>query len=112
MSKKVVIFGIGDFAQVADVYLTEDSPHEVVAFTVNQKYVLETLDDLHRLSLKGFAFNALTSYSDPEHIRDDLFYADPSWLFDHCKRSYSGQVALLHDYGLYEFTILVRKNLE
>ncbi len=39
MSKSVVIFGIGDFAQVADVYLTEDSPHEVVAFTVNQKYV-------------------------------------------------------------------------
>ena len=77
-----------------------------------KEYVLETLDDLHRLSLKGFAFNALTSYSDPEHIRDDLFYADPSWLFDHCKRTYSGQVALLHDYGLYEFTILVRKNLE
>ena len=77
-----------------------------------KEYVLETLDDLHRLSLKGFAFNALTSYSDPDHMRDDLFYADPSWLFDHCKRTYSGQVALLHDYGLYEFTILVRKNLE
>jgi len=75
-------------------------------------YVLETLDNLHRLSLKGFAFNALTSYSDLEYMRDDLFYAEPSWLFDHCKRTYSGQVALLHDYGLYEFTILVRKNLE
>ena len=77
-----------------------------------KEYVLETLNELHRLSLKGFAFNALTSYSDPEHMRDDLYYADPSWLFDHCKRAYSGQVALLHDYGLYEFTILVRKNLE
>lgn len=44
-------------------------------------YVLETLDDLHRFSLEGFAFNALTSYSDPEHMRDDLFYADPNWLF-------------------------------
>ena len=75
------------------------------------EYVLETLDALHRLSLKGFAFNALTSYSDPERMRDDLFYADPSWLFDHCKRTYSGQVALLHDYGLYEFTILARKDL-
>ena len=68
------------------------------------QYVLETLDDLHRLSLKGFAFNSLTSYSDPEYMRDHLFYSDPRWLFDHCKRSYSGQVALLHDYGLYEFT--------
>jgi len=75
-----------------------------------KEYVLEILDDLHRLSLKGFAFNALTSYSDPEHMRDDLFYTDPSWVFDHCMRTYSGQVALLHDYGLYEFTVLVRKN--
>ena len=75
-----------------------------------KEYVLETLDELHRLSMKGFAFNALTSYSDPDHMRDDLYYADPSWLFDHCKRTYSGQVALLHDYGLYEFTILVREN--
>lgn len=39
MSKKLVIFGIGDFAQVADVYLTEDSPYEVVAFTVNEQYI-------------------------------------------------------------------------
>jgi SAM-dependent methyltransferase len=77
-----------------------------------KEYVIETLGDLHRLSLKGFAFNALTSYSDPEYMRDNLFYADPTWLFDHCKRTYSGQVALLHDYGLYEFTILVRKNLQ
>ena len=77
-----------------------------------KSHVLDTLNEIHRLSLKGFAFNSLTSYSDPEHMRDDLFYADPSWLFDHCKRTYSGQVALLHDYGLYEFTILVRKNLE
>jgi sugar O-acyltransferase (sialic acid O-acetyltransferase NeuD family) len=42
MSKKIVIFGIGDFAQVADVYLTEDSPHEVIAFTVNQEYIEDT----------------------------------------------------------------------
>jgi sugar O-acyltransferase (sialic acid O-acetyltransferase NeuD family) len=42
MSKSVVIFGIGDFAQVADVYLSEDSPHEVVAFTVDQEYIEAT----------------------------------------------------------------------
>jgi sugar O-acyltransferase (sialic acid O-acetyltransferase NeuD family) len=32
---KVVIFGTGEFAQVAAVYLEVDSPHEVVAFTVD-----------------------------------------------------------------------------
>jgi SAM-dependent methyltransferase len=73
------------------------------------KYVLETLDQLDALSQRGFAFNALTSYSDPERMRADLYYADPAVLFDLCKRRYSRHVALLPDYGLYEFTILVRR---
>jgi SAM-dependent methyltransferase len=72
------------------------------------RYFLDTLDDMASLSVRGFAFNALTSYSDPDRRRPDLFYADPAALFDHCKRRYSRFVALLHDYPLYEFTMLVR----
>ena len=72
-------------------------------------YVLRTVETLDGLGRDGFAFNMLTSYSDPERMRADLYYADPCAMFDHCKRSFSRQVALLHDYGLYEFTILVRK---
>jgi SAM-dependent methyltransferase len=71
-------------------------------------YVLDTLGSLHRLSRVGFAFNMLTKYSDPDRTRPDLYYGDPSLFFDHCKRHFSRNVALLHDYGLYEFTILVR----
>lgn len=33
--KRVVIFGGGDQARTAYVYLSEDSPHEVVAFTAH-----------------------------------------------------------------------------
>lgn len=36
---KVVIFGIQDFASLAHFYLNEDSPHEVVAFTVTRDYM-------------------------------------------------------------------------
>ena len=72
-------------------------------------YLQATLDVLDRTSSFGFAFNCLTSYSDEDKKRDYLYYADPCRLFDLCKRRYSRQVALLHDYGLYEFTILVRK---
>lgn len=68
-----------------------------------------TLDILDRTSFFGFAFNCLTSYSDADRMRNYLYYADPCALFDLCKRRYSRNVALLHDYGLYEFTILVRK---
>jgi SAM-dependent methyltransferase len=74
-----------------------------------RSYLEETLDILDRTSNLGFAFNCLTSYSDQDKMRDDLYYADPCDLFDLCKRRYSQNVALLHDYGLYEFTILVRK---
>jgi hypothetical protein len=72
-------------------------------------YIESMLEVLDRTSRLGFAFNCLTSYSDRDKMRDDLYYADPRRLFDLCKRRYSRDVALLHDYGLYEFTLLVRK---
>lgn len=74
-----------------------------------RNYLETTLDMLEKTSELGFAFNCLTAYSDEDKKRDYLYYADPCWLFDLCKKRYSRQVALLHDYGLYEFTILVRK---
>jgi len=74
-------------------------------------YLETTLELLDRTSRVGFAFNCLTSYCDADKMRDYLYYADPCVLFDLCKRRYSRNVALLHDYGLYEFTVLVRKQL-
>jgi SAM-dependent methyltransferase len=72
-------------------------------------YILDTLSAMSAASSKGFAFNALTTYSDKDKMRPDLFYSDPLFLFDYCKRNFSKEVALLHDYGIYDFTILVRK---
>ncbi|WP_338815497.1 acetyltransferase (plasmid) [Bernardetia sp. Wsw4-3y2] len=37
--KKVIIFGIQDFAELAHYYLTNDSEYEVVAFCVNEEYM-------------------------------------------------------------------------
>lgn len=74
-----------------------------------QKYMEETVDALFEYSEKAFSFNCLTTYSDAEKMREDLFYSDPCFWFDRCKKRYSREVALLHDYGLFEFTILVRK---
>jgi hypothetical protein len=74
-----------------------------------QDYILRTVDDMAELATAGIAFNALTSYSDPEKQRDDLHYSDPRELFDHCMRTISRRVAVLHDYGHFDFTIIVRK---
>ncbi len=103
---------------------TEDVPevdYAVVSGTFNMKLdakdedwtalVLDNLMRMNRLSQRGFAFNMLTKYSDPEFMRPDLYYADPCFFFDFCKRNFSKNVALLHDYGLYDFTILVRKDV-
>lgn len=73
------------------------------------RHALEVVDRIAALGTRGFAFNVLTSYSDSDRMRNDLYYADPCFWFDHCKRRYSRNVALLHDYDLYEFTMLVRK---
>ncbi|MEC5217580.1 sugar O-acyltransferase (sialic acid O-acetyltransferase NeuD family) [Actimicrobium sp. GrIS 1.19] len=38
---KVILFGVKDFAELAHYYLTHDSQHVVVAFSVNQEYLPE-----------------------------------------------------------------------
>jgi SAM-dependent methyltransferase len=72
-------------------------------------HILGTLKEMDAASARGFAFNCLTKYSDAALMQEYLYYADPSRLFDYCKTHFSKNVALLHDYGLYEFTIVVRK---
>jgi len=74
-----------------------------------KKYILTVLDQMNRASLKGFSFNILSIYSDRAFRRNDLYYADPKFFFDYCKRKFSPHVTLVHSYGMYEFTILLFK---
>lgn len=71
------------------------------------KYVLNTLDDMNEYSEKGFAFNLLTNQVD--FMREDLFYADPTFFFNLCREKYSRKVSLYHNYDLWEWTIIVSK---
>src|SRR5689334_24447774 len=38
---KVIIFGVQDFAQLAKFYFEHDSEHEVIAFSVHERYLPE-----------------------------------------------------------------------
>lgn len=76
------------------------------------EYVIKTLVRMDELAIRGFSFNLLTKYSDADHMRPDLYYADPGLMFDICKRRFSRNVAILHDYDLYDFTVIVRKQLD
>ncbi len=72
--------------------------------------VLATIHKMNDKSKHGFSFNSLTKYSDKEFMREELYYADPCLFFDYCKLNFSKNVALLHDYNQYDFTIIVRKS--
>jgi sugar O-acyltransferase (sialic acid O-acetyltransferase NeuD family) len=56
---KTIIFGLNDFAELAHYYLTTDSPHEVVAFTVNREYIGENT------TFKGLP---VVAFEDMEHL--------------------------------------------
>jgi SAM-dependent methyltransferase len=75
------------------------------------QFVIKSLTEMNDASTRGFSSNFLTKYSDADRMRPDLYYADPAFLFDYCKTHFSKNVALLHDYNLYDFTIIVRKDL-
>lgn len=77
-----------------------------------ERHVRDTIDRLAALSLRGFAFNMLTSHADADRMRADLYYGDPAAWLTYCLRRFPRSVALLHDYQLYEFTMLVRTGLD
>jgi len=95
---------IADFAIASGIFNVKgDVPNETW-----HRYVLRTIDVIARAGRLGFAFNVLSLSSDPDRRRLNLYYADPVEMLVHCLAQYGRSVALLQDYGLYEFTIVVR----
>ena len=93
-----------DFAIASGIFNVKgDAPNAVWTH-----YVRQTIDVLARAGRRGFAFNVLSLSSDPERRRPNLYYADPADMLAHCLSHYGRSVALLQDYGLYEFTVVVR----
>ena len=75
----VVVFGVGQWAELAHFYLTHDSPHDVVAFTVDRDYLeVETwnglpvvpFDDLEaRFPPDAFKMFIPMSFKKMNHVR-------------------------------------------
>ena len=78
-------------------YLLESDPEE------SMKKIIAKLFDL---SLKGIAFNSLSSWSKVK--QEDEFYADPLKTLEFC-RTLSPFVTMRHDYHPSDFTIYVRQ---
>lgn len=63
MKEKIVIFGNSEFAQLAKYYFETDSPHKVVAFTTDEKYI--TGNSFEQLPL--VAFEQVEEHYPPEY---------------------------------------------
>lgn len=97
--------------------VTETADYTFVSGTFNVRldadaadwdaYVKGRLEALYAKSTRGLAFNLLTSHVDWR--ADRLFYADPADYVDFCKTRLSRYVTLSHDYGLFEWTMLVSR---
>jgi sugar O-acyltransferase (sialic acid O-acetyltransferase NeuD family) len=81
---KVIIFGVQDFAQLAHFYLKHDSEHEVVAFSVHERYLpaTKTFQDLPVVGFENidqayppadFRFFAPLSPSRMNRLREDVY---------------------------------------
>ena len=93
-----------DFAVASGIFNVKGD----VSIDVWARYVRDTVDILARAGERGFAFNVLSLSSDPERRSPNLYYADAAEMLSYCLGRYGRSVALLQDYGLYEFTLVVR----
>jgi SAM-dependent methyltransferase len=71
-------------------------------------HVKECVRGMAARSRCAIAFNMLSIHSDEDKRQSYLHYADPAGIFDWCKREITPDVALFHDYGHWDFTILLR----
>ena len=116
VAKQFVDKSRAEFIQSPRVTLKADYSFVSGTFNVNleandelwTEYVKESLLNLATMSVKGFAFNLLRT--NVEWKQDSLYYGDPLIFFDFCKNNISPYVSVLSDYGLFEWTIVVRKN--
>lgn len=72
-------------------------------------YIDSALATLAQYGRRGFGFNMLSLSSDPDKRSPNLYYASPVQTLEMCLNRFGRHVALLQDYGLWEFTILVRQ---
>lgn len=81
---KVVVFGVSQWAELAHFYLTHDSPHDVVAFTLDRDYIESTnykgspvvpFDEVgQHYSPEEFKMFIPMSFKKMNHVRADKYY--------------------------------------
>lgn len=105
---KIELVNTSNIIHTADYSFTSGTFH--VRLDIPEKewrnLVLYQIDSMYKKSRRGLAFNCLTNRTD--YKRSHLWYTDPEELLQYCKRL-GGKTTLIQNYGLFDFTILIRK---
>lgn len=106
MTKRLVIFGSGDIAQLAHFYFSTDSDYEVVCFTVDSAYITEPTfcglpvvpfeEVATRYSPEGHDFFVALSYSKLNEVRKEKYLAAKA-LGYHLTSFISSRATVLND---------------
>lgn len=73
-----------------------------------RQFIKRTLFEMHSASLKGFAANFLARPTSKGIGPSELYQTDPDYWVRYCEASFHANVECLSDYGMREFTLLVR----
>lgn len=79
----------------------------------NWKFITETIEKMFIATNRAVSFNALSTYVDYQD--KELYYSNPTKLFDYCKTMITAKVTLRHDYLIkensipFEFTMHLKK---
>jgi SAM-dependent methyltransferase len=75
-----------------------------------EHFVRKTLVDMHATSGRGFAVNFMAPLAPGQPSQIELYRASPGTWAAHCEQELGCSVEVLQDYGMREFTLLVRRN--
>jgi SAM-dependent methyltransferase len=74
-----------------------------------ERFVAETLDQLHRTSSRGFAVNFMKAPAGGKPDRKGLYSTQPDRWARYCADRFGSAAEVLDNYGLREYTLIVRR---
>jgi len=72
------------------------------------EFVAETLAAMRLTSRRGFAVNFLAPLSEGASLKPELYRIPSTFWSAYCEREFSAKVEVLDNYGMREYTLLVR----
>jgi hypothetical protein len=96
---------VADYSVASGIFNVQlDQPRELW-----ERFIADTLDELHRTSRRGFSVNFMKAPPGGETRREGLYCIEPRRWAKYCSAKFGAKTRILDNYGLREFTLTVRR---